>query len=101
MARQGAPLLEGRAATRRLCCAGTHWHSPCTYVPRLPIMAGEIETMRFKNRHSALRAAGRHNPRNLPCPTCKLPNKLTPADVRQGYQCDECADREEGCGFGM
>jgi hypothetical protein len=45
---------------------------------------------------SALRAASRKNPRNLPCPTCKRPNRLTPADVRQGYQCDSCADRAEG-----
>lgn len=45
---------------------------------------------------SALRAASRRNPRIHPCPTCKQPNKLTPADVRQGYQCDACADREEG-----
>ena len=46
--------------------------------------------------NSALRAAGRYNPRNLPCPTCKQPNRLTPADVRRGYQCDRCADRDEG-----
>jgi hypothetical protein len=45
---------------------------------------------------SALRASGRRNPRNLPCPTCGRPNKLTPADVRRGYQCDGCADRDEG-----
>jgi hypothetical protein len=49
---------------------------------------------------SALRAAGKGNPRNLPCPTCKKPNRLTPADRRQGYQCDECADREEGTYMG-
>lgn len=48
---------------------------------------------------SALRAASRHNPRNLPCPTCKEPNRLTPADVRKGYQCDECANRDEGGGW--
>jgi hypothetical protein len=47
---------------------------------------------------SALRAASRRNPRNLPCPTCDAPNRLTPADVRQGYQCDACADRDEGMG---
>ena len=46
--------------------------------------------------NSALRAASRRNPRNLPCPTCKQPNKLTAADVARGYQCDSCADREEG-----
>ena len=45
---------------------------------------------------SALRAANRNNPRNLPCPTCGEPNRLTPADRAQGYQCDSCADRDEG-----
>ncbi len=45
---------------------------------------------------SALRAASRRNPRNLPCPTCKAPNRLTPADRAKGYQCDACADRDEG-----
>ena len=48
---------------------------------------------------SALRAAKRGNPRNLPCPTCKQPNRLTPADKRRGYQCDTCADRDEGLMF--
>lgn len=45
---------------------------------------------------SALRRASKRNPRNLPCPTCKQPNRLTPADVRKGYQCDQCADAAEG-----
>jgi len=45
---------------------------------------------------SALRRATRHNPRNQPCPTCKQPGKLTQADVSKGYQCDDCADRDEG-----
>jgi hypothetical protein len=48
---------------------------------------------------SALRAATRGNPRNLPCPTCGKPNRLTPADRKRGYQCDECADRAEGGGW--
>jgi hypothetical protein len=48
---------------------------------------------------SALRASSRRNPRNLPCPTCGQPNRLTPADVRKGYQCDECARRDEGWEF--
>lgn len=47
---------------------------------------------------SALRAARRGNPRNLPCPTCLRPNRLTPADRANGYQCDSCADRAEGRG---
>ena len=44
---------------------------------------------------SALRAATRSNPRNLPCPTCKEPNRLTPKDVALHYQCDGCAERAE------
>jgi hypothetical protein len=47
---------------------------------------------------SALRAATPNNPRNLPCPACGEPNRLTPLDVRAGYQCDDCADRTEGTG---
>lgn len=48
---------------------------------------------------SALRASSKRNPRNLPCPTCKAPNRLTPADRARGYQCDACADRDEGGGY--
>lgn len=44
---------------------------------------------------SALRAATPDNPRNLPCPTCKRANMLTPADRRHGYQCDRCANAQE------
>lgn len=44
---------------------------------------------------SALRAASKSNPRNLPCPTCHAPNRLTPADRAEGYQCNSCADRAE------
>ena len=55
-----------------------------------------MATSHYANPGSALRAARRGNPRNLPCPTCKQPNRLTPADVRRGYQCDACADRAEG-----
>ena len=44
---------------------------------------------------SSLRAASESNPRNLPCPQCEKPNRLTPADRRHGYRCDECADRTE------
>lgn len=48
---------------------------------------------------SALRAAGPGNPRNLPCPTCGAPNRLTPKDRALGYQCDSCADRDERGGY--
>lgn len=46
--------------------------------------------------NSALRAATKANPRNLPCPTCHQPNRLTPKDVSLGYQCNACADQQEG-----
>jgi len=45
--------------------------------------------------NSSLRASTRSNPRNLPCPTCGEPNRLTPADRRAGYQCDSCANQCE------
>jgi hypothetical protein len=44
---------------------------------------------------SALRAATRDNPRDQPCPSCELPNKLTRIDVMRHYVCDGCADRAE------
>lgn len=44
---------------------------------------------------SALRAASKSNPRNLPCPDCGSPNRLTPKDRQLGYCCDACADRKE------
>jgi len=44
---------------------------------------------------SALRAATKDNPRNLPCPECGAPNRLTPLDRERGYRCDSCADRAE------
>jgi hypothetical protein len=57
-----------------------------------------IDGVGFANPGSALRAATRGNPRNLPCPTCKETNRLTRLDKARGYQCDACADRAEGHG---
>ena len=48
---------------------------------------------------SALRASSKRNPRNLPCPNCKSLNRLTRKDRALGYQCDSCADSDEG-GYG-
>ncbi len=50
----------------------------------------------FANPGSALRAASRSNPRNLPCPTCGREAMLTAKDHQLGYQCDYCADAAEG-----
>lgn len=49
--------------------------------------------------HSALRAATKSNPRNLPCPDCGEPNRLTPKDRALGYCCDTCADLKERGGY--
>lgn len=57
------------------------------------------ETFADPGGNSALRAASQSNPRNLPCPTCGEPDRLTPADVAAGYQCDACADAAEGGGY--
>lgn len=46
--------------------------------------------------NSSLRRASRSNPRNLDCPTCGAKNVLTPKDAALGYQCNRCADLEEG-----
>lgn len=81
----------------------TYWESEET-----PVTESELtEKSRFRSRspfanpggNSALRAASKANPRNLPCPTCHEENKLTPKDKRLGYQCDNCANREEGVGY--
>jgi len=40
---------------------------------------------------SALYPATKDDPRDLPCPTCGWPNRLTHADKMAGYQCDSCA----------
>jgi hypothetical protein len=42
------------------------------------------------------RSALRAGKRNKPCPSCGKKNKLTAQDVALGYQCDACADRDEG-----
>ncbi len=61
--------------------------------PRAPLDDGT--SFADPGGQSALRAATRDNPRNLPCPTCRAPNRLTPADKARGYQCNHCADRAE------
>jgi hypothetical protein len=67
------------------------WDDPIEYDDDL------IDGVRFADPGgvSALRAATRDNPRNLPCPNCGRGNMLTPADRRAGYQCDACAERSE------
>ena len=74
---------------------GRHaWNDEYEYEDRLDGMSG-VPGEQFANPGSALRASGPGNPRNLPCPTCKAANRLTPADRALGYQCDRCADRVE------
>lgn len=57
------------------------------------------DRLEFANPGSALRASSIDNPRNLPCPWCGEPDKLTPADKQRGYRCDDCADLAENGGY--
>jgi hypothetical protein len=77
-----------RPRTRR---AGRHEYDPDFD----PGDAGDGTRFADPGGRSALRAAGRGNPRNRPCPSCGRRNMLTPADVARGYQCDRCSDRTE------
>jgi predicted RNA-binding Zn-ribbon protein involved in translation (DUF1610 family) len=52
--------------------------------------------LEFASPGSALRAVTPDNPRIFPCPTCGRENVLTRKDVDLRYQCDQCADRDEG-----
>ncbi len=63
----------------------------------IPHDEDELIEQMFEDPHgvSALRRATASNPRNLPCPTCEEPNRLTPMDVWKGYQCDACANQAE------
>lgn len=63
----------------------------------------EVDGVGFADQggRSALRAATKRNPRNLPCPTCGRENMLTPLDRARGYQCDACANCAEGGGFDL
>lgn len=62
---------------------------------------GEDEGIQFADPggNSSLRAASASNPRNLPCPNCEEPNRLTPQDRAAGYQCNSCADQAERGGY--
>lgn len=53
-----------------------------------------FRTARFRNPYgeSALHPGARTEP----CPTCEVADSLTKRDISAGYQCDECADRDEG-----
>ena len=43
----------------------------------------------------------KRNPSRFECPSCKKPNALSADQKRKGYQCDSCADSEEGTGYGF
>jgi hypothetical protein len=52
-----------------------------------------------RERHEFERGIARNNRRNpqrYECPTCKTPNALSHDQKQKGYQCNACADAEEG-----
>jgi hypothetical protein len=58
-----------------------------------------IDGVGFASEGSALRAETADNPRDLPCPNCGEPDRLTRLDRLRGYQCDHCADLAERGGY--
>lgn len=57
--------------------------------------ADRVERFADPGGDSALHPATDDNPRDLPCPTCHWPNRLTQLDRARGYQCDACANATE------
>jgi len=54
-----------------------------------------------RERHDWERKISKYNKANkqrYECPTCKTPNALSAWEKQQGYQCNQCADNEEGTG---
>ena len=68
-------------------------------VPRFDDPSVEEARARREFADPGGRSALRAGTRNRPCPTCRQPNRLTAKDVALGYQCDRCADRDEGFGW--
>ena len=49
-----------------------------------------------KSGRSTMRKTIKGNSRKYPCPTCGRKNVLTPFEKDKGYQCNNCADADEG-----
>ena len=66
---------------------------------------GEMDDDGFPVREAAFREPGGHSALRVgkrihPCPGCGRKNMLTQADKDRHYQCDSCADKAEGRGYG-
>jgi ribosomal protein L37AE/L43A len=59
-------------------------------------MRGESEDPRETRERRRWERRMYQGPRRHPCPTCGRPDALTDEQWRRGYQCDRCADRDEG-----
>ena len=46
--------------------------------------------------YANIRTTNRRNPARFDCPTCGAKKALSAYQKEHGYQCDGCADREEG-----
>ena len=56
----------------------------------------EFDNRRYGFRDPGGKSALRRGKRIHPCPTCGRENMLSQKDKDLGYQCDYCADAEEG-----
>lgn len=56
-------------------------------------MSSEADRWRYRQERKTRRSGIAYD---LTCPTCKTAGALTPWQASQHYQCDRCADRDEG-----
>lgn len=50
----------------------------------------------YRNNYYAQQRRVHSGPRNLPCPDCHEPNRMTQGEINKGYHCDACTRAIEG-----
>ncbi len=54
------------------------------------------EDQQFERMYAAQQRRTHGGRRNLPCPDCHQPNRMTAGELAKGYHCDECTRAIEG-----
>lgn len=52
--------------------------------------------MSYYGRYHAEQRRIHSGKRNLPCPDCKEPNRMTAGEIAKGYHCSQCTREIEG-----
>lgn len=50
----------------------------------------------YRSQYYAEQRRVSHGPRNLPCPDCHEPNRMTQGEINKGYHCSTCTREIEG-----